>query len=335
MRTFNKVLLFLIVNILIVLTMAKMTPNMTKLKEGFNDTANGTYETLLIGQSHSEACINPFILSDKTGLQTYNLGSSAIPTENVYYILKEGNKNNKCRRVIYDLDSNFFKNPLEPGGTYIYPDLTGENKFDYLKDNCGKIPFFSLGVNYSNNPIYIIGTLANIKRYLNHEEIVKKSARYDYSDSYKYKGRGFLYGYNLKSNWAWNNPDFDSNKVNENNLETFRKIVEYCNENDIELICVQSAVTPYRIKKQNTAEIHNYFTKLCKSYNIPFYDMNYVKKEYMDPVQKDFIDQEGHMFGEMADKQTKVIAEIIQTKDKEKYFYTNFNDVYKRVEAKD
>lgn len=334
MRTFSKVLLFLLLNIAILIALTKTNPNVTKLKQSFNETESGRYETLLIGQSHSEVCINPFIFSELTGMPTYDLGSSALPTENVYYILKEGNRSHKCKRVIYDIDSNFFQKPLEPGGTYIFPDLTGATKMEYLKDNAGKIPFFSVGVNFSQNPAYILTAAENLKRLMNNEEIIKKPVRYKNVKTYKYKGRGFLYGYNSRKPWKWKKRNFDVNKVDRRNLDTFIKIVEYCKANNIELICVQSAVTPYRVRNQNTEEIHNYFTELCKSYDVPFYDMNYVKKDYMDPVQDDFVDQEGHMYGKMAGKQTKVLAEIIESEDKDKYFYSDYNDVQKRVAGK-
>lgn len=63
-------------------------------------------------------------------------------------------------------------------------------------------------------------------------------------EGFEYKGRGFRYGLK-KSGVEWPSWDFDESNIKEENVEAFKKIVKYCKDNDIELICVQSALPPF------------------------------------------------------------------------------------------
>ena len=130
------------------------------------------------------------------------------------------------------------------------------------------------------------------------------------TDRYKYLGRGFRYGLK-KSGVEWPKFDFSKGNIKQENIEAFKKIAEYCKDNDIELICVQSALPPYRLQNENMDEVHEYFTELCSEYQVPFYDLNYLKDEYLSRTDDDYVDLDGHMMGELADRQSAVLGQIL------------------------
>lgn len=144
--------------------------------------------------------------------------------------------------------------------------------------------------------------------------------------NFEYKGRGFRYGLK-KSGIEWPSWDFDEDSIKEENVEAFKKIAKYCRDNDIELICVQSALPPYRLQNENMDAVHEYFMELCSEYQVPFYDLNYMKDEYLSRTDDDYVDLDGHMMGELADRQSAVLGQILISENKEAFFYDNYDDV--------
>jgi hypothetical protein len=143
---------------------------------------------------------------------------------------------------------------------------------------------------------------------------------------FKYIGRGFRYGIE-KTQIEWPLWNFDVEEIESENIETFERIVWYCKCKGIELIFIQSALPPHRLKNENMDEVHDYFTNLCNNYNVPFYDMNYIKKEYLNRTDDDYVDIDGHMLGELAERHTKALADILNSDDKDIYFYNSYEEV--------
>jgi hypothetical protein len=90
---------------------------------------------------------------------------------------------------------------------------------------------------------------------------------------------------------------------------------------------VQSALPPYRVQNENMDEVHEYFTELCSEYQVPFYDLNYLKNEFLSRTDDDYVDLDGHMMGELADRQSAVLGQILISENKEAFFYDNYDDV--------
>ena len=77
------------------------------------DTDEG-YDNIIIGASHARSAINPVKL-DEAGASD-NAFNLAIPGETVtdsYYLLMESDRHNNVKRVIYDLDYQYWCNYAE------------------------------------------------------------------------------------------------------------------------------------------------------------------------------------------------------------------------------
>jgi hypothetical protein len=304
------------------------------------------YNTVILGESHSTYSINPFLLSEKTGEEVFNCSRKVNSIINLYYILKEINSSHHYKTVILDLDPSYWKTGHTGNGggdANLSLKLTGKRAVDY---------FFNVAWNDNyNEPFsdytFYMDTLKKVPSNLkakfnkdywqcNEDSIIRSRSVSDTADCAKYVGRGFLYGVK-KSGIEWNLEDFSSSEVQEENLDAFAKIADYCQENDIEFICIQSALPPYRLLNENMDDVHDYFQELCSRYHVPFYDMNYLKKEYLDRTDDDYVDLDGHMMGTLANQHTEVLGDILTTSDNEDYFYNSYDEVleaWKETEGK-
>lgn len=43
-------------------------------------------------------------------------------------------------------------------------------------------------------------------------------------------------------------------------------------------------------------DVHEYFAELCGEYGVPFYDLNYLKDEYLSRTDDDYVDLDAFLF---------------------------------------
>jgi hypothetical protein len=346
MQIFKKAVYFGLTNILIIVVLTTSLARPSVLKVLMKEAKSEEYNALILGESHGSTCINPFLLSEKTGEEVFNCSRMANSMLNLYYILKETDASHHYKRVILDLDPMY----LQSGHTGVSGcdaelllKLSGKRLMDYFLDVKWNDNYNETFFDYSVSK----DTLKKIPRNLaaklnkdywqcNEASVVRSRNVADTVDCYEYVGRGFFSGVK-KSGIEWNLEDFNSSEVQEENVDAFAKIADYCKENDIEFICIQSALSPYRLLNENMDDVHDYFQELCSRYHVPFYDMNYLKKEYLDRTDDDYVDLDGHMMGTLADQHTAVLGDILTTSDNEVYFYNDYDEVleaWKETEGK-
>lgn len=336
MRTFKRISGFIIVNIIVVVLLTFMLAQPSVLKILLKEAKSEEGNTLIIGESHGETSYDPYVMSDVIGNQVFNLSRRMMPVVNLSYIMEEANANGQYKTMILDLDPSYWDDDHK--GTFGFDTnllfrLTGSRWIDYVKDILLKDNYNNTFADYNFNAVMVKRIPRNLKCKLNmaymtgNESSVQSSySIIDAGGSFEYKGRGFCYG--LKKSGiecpSWN---FDENKIKQENVDAFKKIVKYCKDNDIELVCVQSALPPYRLQNENMDEVHDYFSTLCSEYQVPFYDLNYLKDEYLLRTDDDYVDLDGHMMGELADRQSAVLGQILISENKEAFFYDNYDDV--------
>ena len=298
---------------------------------------NTTYDTLIVGQSHGETSFDPFVLSDNLDCEAFNLARRMMPVENLGYILEEANAHGRYRRVILEIDPSYWSSDHKGSfgaDTNLLFRLTGSRWLDYFVNVLMNDNYNSLFADYNVAIYTAVQIPQNLKCKLTkgyifgNEESLREIYKVLKLDNFEYIGRGFRYG--QKYNYAeWPEWDFREDEVLETNLSAFNKIVKYCSENSIELICVQSALPPFRLRLQNghMDEAHEYYTKLCNDKGVPFYDLNYLKEEYLPRTDDDYVDMDGHMMGELADRQSAVLCEIINSDDPSAFFYDSYDEV--------
>lgn len=341
MQTFKKIACFILVNLIVVFLATFSFAQPSVLKILLKDAKNTEYNTIILGQSHGETSYDPFVMSDETGEDVFNLSRRLMPIVDLQYVLEEANVNKNYKRVVLDIDPSYWDTDHKGNSgtdTNLLTKLSGTRRLDYIKNILLSDNYNESVADYNVNVDTIKRIPKVIKSKLNKDYLMKKDASIQktYSligmnECFEYKGRGFRYGIK-QSGVNWEGKEFDAKKIKDENLEAFENIVDYCKQNNIELICVQSALPPSRLKNENMEEVHEYFTKLCDKYEVPFYDLNYLKSEYLSRTDDDYVDIDGHMMGELADKQSVVLSRLLLDKNKSRYFYDDYDEVLEHLD---
>ena len=338
MRIFRRTLLFVIAVVLVTASLDFFLSQPSVMNILITQAKREKCDTLIVGQSHGECGISPYVIEEELGGSAMNCARRLTPVNNIYYIIKDCNESSSLKRVIFEIDYAYWNSANVDVGEdtnglyYLSPSL----KFEYFCKELLRQNFSAAIFDYNFNAESVKRIPKTVKTRLNSDYIKKNDDAIKYINKllgvgahFDYIGKGFRKGkdriYNEKS---YKTTLFKKNKVDEHCLESFKKTVEYCKENDIELVCVNCAVSPYRIKTGNFYKIKEYFSKLCSDNGVKYLDMNFASQQYLPRSEKDYVDVDGHVMGDMADRQTKLICDILKNiNNKDKYFYENYNEV--------
>lgn len=307
------------------------------------------YDTIVLGASHCRSAIDPQKLDDVLGTNTLNIGIPGETIKDSYYLLMEACRTNHVKRVILDVDYQYWIAPQVEGyfqETFIYNQIswTSPVKWKYMWDNKKLLDIRNAvtkrGV-YNCSPSKVI---ENVK--------FKNTDTYKNYDIYTtnvpdangpYVGKGFFY-----------RETSDGNLVGREYVETFigreqnglaplpllffDQIVHYCNENNIELICVTSPITPSVMEMLNMGYVHELLQNLFQEYGLTYYDFNMARMDVLPREDRDYGDWEGHMIGKLGQEYSAVLAQVLQghntkTLNRNDYFYTSFSEMYERMDA--
>lgn len=341
MRNFKKIakcIIFIAVCIIIngILNFILIPSGYTRVILHELNSKDKNFETIIVGQSHGRSDIDPHVLDDE---QLGNAMNLCIPGESVrdaYFLVKESTRNNKVKRVILDLDYQYWNDYKENvfGSTFIYNQLTPSLvKLDYLKSYLLDKDFRISLTRWANSTDYWSDVKSNVKNKLTADYFnYSINAVKDGDAGGPYTGQGFYSRVKLDFRKAYSYPvTWDATKINTDAYDYFISIVKFCRKNNIELICTTSPITPFTIVNGNYNDVNLYFTKLCEENGVKYYDFNLVRKSVLELKNSDYDDFDGHMCGELADKYTKVMADVINaasdgTLDESKYFYPSFQE---------
>lgn len=334
MRTFKKTVVFLLANAIaaLLLVLALAQPSVVKVL--LKEAKSGNYNTLILGQSHGTMAWDPYLYSTEMGEEAINLSIRLLPLEDVYYLLLESNKDDLYDTVILDVDPSYWTGvftPVSGMDTNLFPYLTGTRRLSYLTNVLWGQQWNMTLFDYQLTSTGIRKIPQVLRSKLNvpymTADVSSLDAIYDaigLTAKYENRGRGFLYGYN-PSGVPWPTWEFEASSVNEEKIAVFEKIIRYCREKNMKLVCVQSALPPYRLRNENIDEVHDFFTQLCDTYEVPFIDMNYARG--LPRTDEEYVDLDGHMMGQLADRHTKLLCEILKAEDPEQFFYQSYDEV--------
>lgn len=297
---------------------------------GNPDTEEG-YDCVVLGASHGRSSIDPKYMIESGYAK--NPLSLCIPGESVvnsYYLLKEACRNNNVKKVVLEMDYQYWTNDetrdSEFGDLFEYIQLPmSKVKLEYIGNELMDKDFRTV---YFKKLAYTsdFGEVGNnIKT-----KLTKEYRNYDISAvkvcdaNGPYMGRGFFYRENNNEEkpdfWVqeWSENDI-SNKV----IQYFHKIVDYCNDNDIELVCITEPITTTAVVKGPSQYANSFFKDICSDNNVRYIDFTLLKSDVFDITDSDFCDWEGHMYGEAAERFSKIMSEVMVNDSKE-YFCDSY-----------
>ena len=313
-RVVGLVVLILIINTVLSFVFHSPSYLRVALHEIQSDDVN--YDIVFVGQSHGANAYNPYIIEEKTGMPAYNLCRGLMCNRDTAYLVKESNYKNDVKYIIYDIDTSYwtsFENPNYVSDGYVFPHLNNPiNKIEY---------FFRYTVNESFRYTlcrYVLYGSGGLKALPDNIKAKLKKEYYEYDlnaffaerEQREYQGRGFFAG-SVKDEGDYKPTKWNEEDVVVGALNGFKDIVEYCKEENIQLICISSPTPLKRLQAEGHDEINKYFSKLAKQSEIEFWDFNYIKPEYLVWDDDDFQDSDGHMFGTFANEYSEVLGDIL------------------------
>lgn len=310
------------------------------------------YNTIVLGASHARSAIDPAKIDSQAGTVTLSM---AIPSETLkdsYYVLEESCKNNDVKRVIFDIDYQYWFGPQGQGHfaeTFIYNQFSwfSKTKWDYLIRNC---EFMDIRCAFTKRYVYCGPTdFSAIKKNI----IQKNSEDYKTANIYSldikdtdsfgpYKGQGFFYRKNVEGEpqgegyvQIWEGRQYAD--MEDYPVAYFKKIKEYCDKNGIELICVTSPISPSSVKRLGLDIVHDKFEKFFDEFGVVYYDFNKARYDVLPREDTDFADKEGHMEGHFAEEYSQILGEVIDkhingTLNVKDYFYDSFEELFNTTE---
>ena len=343
MRNFKRVCLFLAVNLAVIFLARMLFYTPTELTQLIHEFEQEQCNAVVLGQSHSEAGVNPYLLSDSE-TKVFTLSRGNMTQDRIYTLLRRLNVSGRIKRVYLDMDSSAWNKTgslIEPlvneGG---HPEDVLRKRFwkymdwDYVYRTLFEMPFNNVLFDYSfaAHDTYQKAAAILENRYKSYSETMNTVPIGKRFDVYTYEGRGFLNGDGNRE-MVPANYGFQPEKVTERRLTYFEKIVDYCRDNDIEVVCFTVPLQPQRIVSESQDQAHAYFSELCRKYGLPYYDFNYVKAQYLPRGEEDYIDPEGHVKGELANRLTLLFREILDSENPESYFETDYAAVVAGLQA--
>jgi hypothetical protein len=121
-------------------------------------------------------------------------------------------------------------------------------------------------------------------------------------------------------------------------IAQFEQLVSYCRDNDIEIVCVESPITPDAFRDAEVDKAVTKLKSLFDSYGIAYYDFNKTLMSVLPRDDSSYVDTEGHMYGELAESYSEVLAEVLDkaaagTLNESDYFYDSYESMYNSMVA--
>lgn len=272
-------------------------------------------DRLYLGSSHVFCDIDPFILDDENGDNNFNLASGNQQLIASYHLLVEADKRHDLDKVYLDL--YYACTDEGQGNLHDYHQIPNSwNVLNQMKPSANKLTYM-LDL---SSPEYYYLTFMAFKRYteeLFHPQYVAKIVRAKQSDVWKdheyfYKGpdgneisargeKGFRLDYRTPEYGRLSVKNIEEAPVDKDpivpeSMEYLIKITEYCKEHEIELTWIVCPMSELKLVRNGTYD--NYIgqvSQLAAQYQIPYYDFNLCKREYLDLSPNDYWEDEGHL----------------------------------------
>lgn len=303
---------------------------------GNSDEKEG-YDCIILGASHGRTSINPEYMIDSGYAK--NPLNMCIPGESVvnsYYLLKEACRNNDVKKVVLEMDYQYWINDeardSEFGDLFEYVQLPmSKVKLEYIGNELFTKDFRTV---YFKKLAYTddFGSVGNniktklSKAYRNYD---MEAVEVRDADG-PYIGRGFFYREKIDKKGDFWVCDWSEDDISDKVLAYFQKIVKYCNDNGIELVCITEPITPTAVVNGPSEQANTYLQKICRQNNVRYIDFTLLKKDVLKVTDDDFCDWEGHMYGELANRFSHILSQVLVEPQNE-WFYGTYAQLEQAV----
>ena len=305
----------------------------------------GKIDNLYLGSSHVYCDIDPRILNELSGQYNFNLATHAQALNGTFYLLREADRDNKLSHVYLEMYYACSVND-----TAINTGYRNWNNTDYMEWSLNKIEYM-----LSNGGLdKCLENFIPFTRYrakLGDGEYVRQITAYKQREDYQafrcHGGEGEEYTEYMPQGFRYTTrvyPEYDrsygqeyvltDDSIGDKSEQYCRKVIEYCRCKEIPITLFISPINDLQlISTEDYDHYINEVRKIAEEYEIPFYDFNLAKEQYL-PLQQDqhFMDV-GHLNSYGAAVFTPFFHKVVsgEEDENEKYFYASYADKLKET----
>ncbi|MCM1538323.1 MAG: hypothetical protein NC254_07995 [bacterium] len=297
-------------------------------------------DNVFIGSSHVYSDVNPFLLDEINGMNNFNLSAGGLTLNASYYMLREASGRHDLKNVYLEL--YYVVSAGENGDIYSGSSIINNRGVtDYADFSWNKFIFM---LSMSKQDQYL-ETFFPFIRYREHlfewDYIVdnvqnKQSGSHgfrheDESGVVEYQDKGFWYTtkqYQEEALAYETEVDLEADGLMSGATEAYlRKIIEYCQKKGIHLALFVSPIYETQIlSAQDYDAYHEQIAEIAAEYDVPFYDFNLCRSEYLDIMHKELFWDPGHLNTAGADVFTPFLWKVLSGTEENNQIY--FCDSY-------
>ena len=324
-------------------------------------------DNLFIGSSHVYCDVNPDILDELSGKQNFNLATPGQRWDDSYYLVRDAVsrfdiehlylecyswnlteyetwiKDEKTYRVVDYIDDpeNYpyawqITDAMKPGvntAAMLFhsadADHMLESMFPFTRFRTSIFDKESLHNNIEEKQS------ENYREYIYQEEMAKADGTSWYIE-YREKGYFYSNGCLLDSEKLFRQVrDFNKNGIGEKSGEYLRKILDFCRGKGIAVTLFVAPVYELQLlSTENYDKFHLELKELSAEYDVPLYDFNLIKNEFLDLHDSSLYMDCGHLNGRGAEQFTSVLWEVMNTSENENIekFYRSYGEKISNAE---
>lgn len=271
------------------------------------------YDTIFLGSSHGKCGINPKVVDEVTGGKSINVCIGGEYMQDVYFLAKEASRKKPLKKIVYELDPGYWVTEPVQGTDYgsFYQEFSfSQVKLQYFAEKMAKADFRSILF-----PWYV---------YRQQLQRIPENVKTKMSDVYRnydpspfsgkvqsYEDGGFIRRHVMDCPKTEENLVlWDETELKEDSMKYFQRLVKFCEEKEIELKVITTPVPDVTFKKyqRHFDDAHAFFSEYMRKSKVEYHNFNYIDMNGFDRSLDAFADYEGHMYGESADKFSRILA---------------------------
>ncbi len=274
-------------------------------------------DTLLLGTSHVFCGVDPEELEAVSGEHVFNLATSEQKLNGSYYLLREACGDNDVKKVYLEVAyqtmytlSEDGSDPIDSNYTFNWQNTDNMhwslNKLSYMLSMTDVETYPSVFFPFTRyrsqltNESYVDTVVSNKRT----DEYKNDVYTQNYSDAtgdhtIEIKGQGFYYS-DATMQDTFRKMEKTSSLLTSNmgtkSEEYLRKIIEYCEKQDIELTLISIPVDDLvSISSDDYDAFHEDVEAIASEYGVDFYDFNLAKSSALDIWQDQYFANTGHL----------------------------------------
>lgn len=303
----------------------------------------GKIDNIYLGSSHVYNDIDPRILDKLSEQCNFNLSTASQTMNGSFYLLKEAGQDNELSNVYLEMYYQCSVNDTKMDNEY----HRNWNNIDYMELSLNKIQYmisnggldrcldnFFPFVRYRTK----LGDWEYVKQVMEDKREMDYLAyqyRSDYEDGNGYiefMKQGFRNYTRMypESKMRFNQTTIlEKHSMGQKSEQYCRKVIEYCQKEDIPITLFVSPICDLQLI--STEGYDNYIDEIRKiagEYEIPFYDFNLAKEQYLPLQANEHFGDIGHLNSYGAAVFTSFFYEVVsgEEEENEKYFYASYAD---------